>query len=174
MIVQFIEIPAEGLQVQLTDTSWFPLADIPVSGEVQGTLFLERDVGRVLAHGTIQYLQSLQCDRCLENFNQDRDVEFQVVLEYIPGVERPLEVSAEQEFDPTEEEVEYLSEPAIDVSNILRQQVFLSQPFKALCREDCLGLCLQCGKNKNFGDCGCDNAPSDSPFQDLGRLFKSK
>lgn len=46
-------------------------------------------------------------------------------------------------------------------------------PMRLLCREDCRGLCPQCGKNLNDGPCMCGR-DSDSPFAGLKVLFNNK
>lgn len=43
----------------------------------------------------------------------------------------------------------------IDLSDDLRQEIMLDYPLKPLCRPDCPGLCVQCGKNLNEGPCDC-------------------
>ena len=35
------------------------------------------------------------------------------------------------------------------------EQVLLELPMKALCRDDCRGLCPTCGADLNAGPCGC-------------------
>ena len=47
----------------------------------------------------------------------------------------------------------------LDVSDEAREALALSVPFRALCREDCKGLCPRCGKNLNEGPCGCKLEP---------------
>ena len=37
----------------------------------------------------------------------------------------------------------------------MREQFYLALPMKPLCREDCKGLCAQCGTNLNTGTCDC-------------------
>ena len=39
----------------------------------------------------------------------------------------------------------------IDVNEVLREQFYLALPMKPLCRDDCAGLCPQCGTNLNGG-----------------------
>ncbi|MDD4899909.1 MAG: DUF177 domain-containing protein, partial [Candidatus Omnitrophica bacterium] len=39
----------------------------------------------------------------------------------------------------------------------IRQEIIIDYPIKPLCRTDCLGLCLKCGKNLNEGKCNCNN-----------------
>jgi uncharacterized protein len=43
----------------------------------------------------------------------------------------------------------------IDVTPAVREELVLAAPRYALCREDCKGLCPQCGKDLNAGPCGC-------------------
>ena len=43
----------------------------------------------------------------------------------------------------------------IDLSEDIREEVILDYPIKPLCRSNCKGLCVQCGKNKNQGGCNC-------------------
>jgi uncharacterized protein len=44
----------------------------------------------------------------------------------------------------------------IDLEPIVREQVLLSLPMSTVCREDCKGLCPQCGQNLNEKACGCE------------------
>lgn len=43
----------------------------------------------------------------------------------------------------------------LDVTDDIRQEILLSYPIRFLCKEECLGLCPQCGKNLNFSACEC-------------------
>ena len=46
----------------------------------------------------------------------------------------------------------------IDVTAALREELLLAAPRYVLCREDCKGLCPQCGKDLNAGPCNCEPA----------------
>ena len=41
----------------------------------------------------------------------------------------------------------------LDITEDVRQEIMLSYPVKILCREECRGLCPQCGVNWNEGSC---------------------
>ena len=41
----------------------------------------------------------------------------------------------------------------LDITDDVRQEILLSYPIRFLCREDCLGLCPQCGTNLNERSC---------------------
>src|ERR1051325_628957 len=43
----------------------------------------------------------------------------------------------------------------VDVTPAIREELFLAAPRYVLCRENCKGLCPQCGKDLNAGPCGC-------------------
>ena len=43
----------------------------------------------------------------------------------------------------------------VDLDEILVTNFVLDMETKFLCREDCRGLCVRCGKNLNLGPCGC-------------------
>ena len=46
-------------------------------------------------------------------------------------------------------------EHIIDLDPQIREEIILDYPLKPLCKPDCLGLCLKCGKNLNEGKCNC-------------------
>jgi len=43
----------------------------------------------------------------------------------------------------------------VDITPAVREELVLTAPRYAVCREDCKGLCPQCGKDLNAGACGC-------------------
>ena len=67
----------------------------------------------------------------------------------------------------------YLKEPAVDLFQVLAQQVFLMLSAKKVCSEGCRGLCPQCGMNLNVNECDCGKGTGASPFSVLANLKKS-
>lgn len=57
----------------------------------------------------------------------------------------------------------------IDVTPAVREELVLTAPRYALCREDCKGLCPQCGRDWNTGPCDCPPA-TDARWQPLKAL----
>ncbi len=49
------------------------------------------------------------------------------------------------------DESSYLTGMDLDVDQLVYLEVLMSWPLKVLCREDCKGICSQCGKNLNEG-----------------------
>jgi uncharacterized protein len=63
----------------------------------------------------------------------------------------------------------------VDVTPAVREELVLAAPRYTVCREDCKGLCPQCGKDLNAGPCGCAPATDArwQPFQALKDKLRS-
>ena len=46
----------------------------------------------------------------------------------------------------------------IDLSKMVNDVVLMNLPVSFLCKDDCLGICQDCGTNLNHGDCKCKNS----------------
>jgi uncharacterized protein len=162
MKVRFGEIPAEGLRLEIHDESWFPDRELQRTGPVRCVLVLKRNgEDRVLLEGKVKTTIAFDCDRCLENYAMDLDSSFTLDLEYAAS---SILEPAEHECSHAEMDMIYLSEPVIDVFEILQQQIFLMIPEKHLCSESCNGLCPRCGVNLNVETCSCRTELKSSPF----------
>ncbi len=168
MRILFAEIPPEGLHLEINDVSWFPDGEIPRSGPVQVLLDLKKSAEkRVLLSGELQTVVSLSCDRCLEPFEKEISEKFQVDLELVDTVsQEPVEHSCSVD----EMDTVYLTKPELEVYEILKQQIFLFVSGKQVCNESCLGLCPQCGVNRNVKKCDCRQDGKSSPFQVLADM----
>ena len=54
---------------------------------------------------------------------------------------------------------------------LIIQELMLRVPAKVLCKEDCKGICYQCGKNLNYGSCDCREEPKDPRMAAILDLF---
>ena len=61
----------------------------------------------------------------------------------------------------------------IDVGPDIRETLMLSIPIKALCRDDCKGLC-RCGQNLNIAACKCEEEIIDPRWAALAKLKKTE
>ena len=68
----------------------------------------------------------------------------------------------EDDVELTEEDTRtaFFSGTQLAIGDILREQVLLALPMKALCRVDCKGLCPVCGTNRNLNTCNCSGEVS--------------
>lgn len=99
-------------------------------------LRLESVMEGVLVTGSVQGRAAGECIRCLTDVEQDVEVWLTELYAY-PG-KRPDE-------DVDEDEVHELKGDLIDLEPVVRDAVVPALPFKPVCRDDCPGLCSQCG-----------------------------
>ena len=60
----------------------------------------------------------------------------------------------------------YYKDDEIDFDEIVLDQVILQVPFKPLCRDQCRGLCPNCGMNLNTGSCSCRKQTGHAGFRE--------
>jgi len=107
--------------------------------------------------GRLSTRLELQCARCLDPVPQDVKREFELLY-------RPLGADAgrdELSVTDAEAEIGYYQGEGLQLEDVLREQVLLALPLKATCRQDCKGLCPQCGKNLNQEQCSCSTERED-------------
>jgi uncharacterized protein len=121
----------------------------------------------ILAKGWVQGRMRLSCDRCLVDFENGYKSFFE--FQYRRSEEQKPEED-EVEVSLSETETIYYDGEILDIADAVRQTVLLSEPMRALCREDCRGLCGRCGVNLNVGACGCGEPPTDSRWEALKQL----
>lgn len=74
------------------------------------------------------------------------------------------------EASPIEGETQPLKGAEIDVEPVAREAVLLELPLAPLCREDCAGLCPQCGIDLNESACSCSADNRDPRWAGLDQL----
>jgi uncharacterized protein len=130
--------------------------DLPELGEVACNGRLRRTTPGIFLEMSLVYDQGLACTRCLKTITVPVDVE---VAALILVKEGPAAAEApEQELQAEDLGVLVLREPRFDTRKLVIEQIELQIPMNALCREDCAGLCPNCGTDRNLGTCECQKA----------------
>jgi uncharacterized protein len=109
---------------------------VPPGSPVELDLRLESVVEGVLVSGTAAVEVRGECVRCLGEVSGQVQVDIQELFVY-PGAEPDNDLASRLHGD------------LIDLEPLLRDEVVLDLPFQPLCRDDCLGLCVECGANVN-------------------------
>jgi uncharacterized protein len=120
----------------------------------------------VFVNGHVDTRAQVECDRCLKPIELPVNADFE--LEYISGSE--YESSAVAELTEAEMSVSVFDGDAIDVDEIVKEQILLAVPTRMLCREDCKGICPQCGVDRNKGECKCVTEDIDPRWAALKNL----
>ena len=150
------------------------LVSVPVGAEVALDVRFEAVTEGVLATGTATAPLAGECARCQDPLTSTVTVSFQELYLYSEG--RPhgsREVSDKREkydkrakYDRHDEDEErddeerYLDGDLLDLEPALRDAVVLALPMSPLCRDDCPGLCAECGAR--LADAGPDHGHEDA------------
>ena len=119
------------------------LARVPEGSDVDLDLRLESVVEGVLVSGTVRARVDAECARCLEPVSWDEFADIQELFVYPPqdarGHRVDVEAGDEEDAPPV------IEDDLIDLEATVRDAVVLRLPIAPLCREDCPGLCVECG-----------------------------
>lgn len=133
-----------------------------VTGQVR------RSGNEVFVEGHVETRAQLECDRCLKPVELPVSADF--ALEYITGADYAS--SSNAALSEEELSVSVFDGEAIDVDEIVKEQILLALPARTLCREDCKGICPECGIDRNMGQCNCAAGEVDPRWAAL-KNFKS-
>lgn len=150
--------------------------------DVRGHVRLTRLNKSVLTQGKVAADVTLQCRRCLEDF--DTSVETKFEDRYYPTVDVSSGHAVEfgDEAANGEEEVDALRIDAnhgLDLGELLRQVIILALPIMPVCREDCPGLPAPSGVHVHLANASdVDEAEDEEPVTDsrlaaLARLLEA-
>ncbi len=143
----------------------------PLHGDGSADLVVEhrghhQDVEDIRLVGKVQVRLEYSCARCLEPVGFDVNRAFDLI--YRPqGVDRRAD---EVSISEAETEIGYYQGEGLLLEDALREQVLLAAPLRALCREDCKGLCPQCGRNLNLEQCHCEPHLRDPRWEALNDI----
>jgi uncharacterized protein len=176
MKVRWEAIPPEGRWISLDELPPVvlqgPLGEeeqmIRLDSAIEGSLFLQRTPKGVEATGSIKTAVSLQCARCLKEFQLPivSDFEEFFILEHYTSKEQDRELGTD------DMDASVLPEEGVDIKDVVEEQVWLNIPMKPLCHDGCKGLCSVCGADLNREECGCDCSYRDHRFAVL-KNFRS-
>ena len=131
---------------------------------------LNKVSGSVLLKGKFKLDVGIPCKRCLAPAALSLPVDFTLNLiptslargdDYLEEGEDDEKTERAGSFDLKDADQETFEGKQIELDPIVREQVLLALPMDSLCKEDCKGLCAQCGQNLNEAQCSCDPKPLD-------------
>jgi len=149
-----VELDEEGVRL---------VSDAAVEGRAS------RKGEQVRLRGTIRTEVEILCDRCAAPERAPLAVEFDTSF-------IPQEVEAGKgenvELLPEDLGLSAYEGDAVDLDELVREQILLALPSRHLCREDCKGLCQKCGANLNEEHCSCEQGEVDPRWAALADLKK--
>ena len=124
------------------------------------------DGRRVKVAGNVTGHLQLNCDRCLKPV--DSNVTTQFSREYVTTAD----YEAQQAVELTEDDLDLsiFDGTIVDVDSLVREELLLAAPDHVLCRQDCKGICPQCGVDRNITPCDCESGGIDPRWAGLKEL----
>lgn len=156
-----------------TGTRTYHLEEVMLSAEteefvlvapLQGEVKLIKVKQDVFVSGKLQACLRLPCTRCLTLLELPVSIEVEETFSPISDIVTGTKLPVNEDTDPAT----LIDEQHIlDLTEVVRQELVIAQPSKILCQDNCLGLCLHCGQNKNEASCTCTNDTIDSRWAGL-------
>lgn len=144
-----------------------------VTAPVALRMVIHNDHDRFRLVGTVKTALELGCSRCLEPFALPIDREFD--LRYLPSAaHEPAGEDTDAEVEDDDVAMTFYRDDKIDLRELLREQFYLALPMKPLCGPACLGICPQCGTNRNLAPCTCNPHWEDPRLAGLKTLITER
>lgn len=134
------------------------LAEVSAGADVALDLRFEAVSEGVLVTGSAVAPLTGECARCLDPLTSEVEVGFQELYRYLPD---PGE-------DGEDGEDRFLDGDRLDLEPAFRDAVVLALPLSPLCRDDCPGLCAECGAK--LAEAGPDHGHDENTDPRWGAL----
>ena len=171
--INVVTIPEEGLNFVFSEggawfKEYFKNSEFPdfTIDRADVNCLITKTANTVFIRGNLSAIIDINCSRCLEDTKLPLSADFTYTL-----IPEKAESKEDLELKKEELEISHYHGDFIDLTPIICEQIILQIPFKALCSQECKGLCPQCGTNLNYSPCDCPLGCVDSRLAVL-RNFK--
>jgi uncharacterized protein len=131
--------------------------DLEVS-DLSGMVRLTRTTEGILTQGEITGLTQSLCARCLDEIAQPLTVTMSDLFSYPPSTAPDPNLTVPESG-------------LLELTPHVREYFLLAAPMQPICREDCKGLCPECGGNLNEESCEHPKSDIDPRFEALKSLI---
>lgn len=147
------EIDLEGENIRLTSA-------VTARGQ------LTKHIAQADVKGTITGMSEIDCTRCLQPIERELNIPFEVSF----VSEEEYANAEEHEVPPSDLATGVFDGERVDLKELVREQIVLEIPEQVFCTEDCKGLCPNCGADRNFVDCKCEDQEIDPRWAALKNI----
>jgi DUF177 domain-containing protein len=134
---------------------------VPEGSDLELDLRLEAVMEGILVSGTIRGRTVGECVRCLESVEDEIEADVQELYVYHGRTPDGVE---------EEDELRELQDELIDLEPVLYDSLVPALPFQPVCRDDCPGLCSECGA-RLADDPAHTHESTDPRWAELQRLL---
>ncbi len=135
------------------------IADDLLVSSIGGTLRLTRIHEGILVQSQLQVALESECSRCLDVVEREIELTMEELYNYPHRVNSEFFVGADA---------------ILDLAPLMRAEILIEAEHRVLCRDDCKGLCPDCGSNLNYDLCDCADKRIDPRLSKLRELLDSK
>jgi len=158
-------LSSEQISVQISEKFEIDDEDFLAKTHLHKDIVFDGDIFKVdqnvILNGSIKYTFADDCARCLTPFDNTVTTKFEALLMRQLG-----------ENDESDEIKLKITDGCVDLEETIKQMIYLSMPMKSLCKNDCKGICPNCGVNLNLEECKCKDNLTDPRFDKLKDLLK--
>ena len=153
-VAQLLKQPAEAARHFLFEDAIVPhlAQELALRAPLQGHIRLVKTGADILVTGTLSTEVELPCTRCLTPVRVPVTVDIEETFTPTHDVTTGARLPLPEDADPATLIDEH---HILNLAEVVRQDLLLSQPSHVLCRPQCAGLCARCGHNLNEGPCSC-------------------
>jgi uncharacterized protein len=138
-VAQLLKGPVGDSRRYHLDAPLLPLGEEREARAIEGDVKMTRLSRGLLVTGAARATVELTCVRCLEEFSQP--VEFELEEEFRPSLDMASGNAIAYRGDDADADYFLIDENhVLDLSEALRQAVWLAAPMMPRCREDCPGI----------------------------------
>jgi uncharacterized protein len=113
----------------------------------------------IFLSGNIEGEVVADCARCLVSVPISASFDFQTVL-----LPEPVAEEKGSDLGADDLALGHYGGEELDFEPLCVEQLILQLPSRLLCKDDCRGLCINCGSNLNTETCRCTAEPADPRF----------
>ncbi len=165
-VAQLLQQPANATRTYNLDNITLPNPpdNLVLQHPLSGYIKLTKGGNAIVVSGKLDAVLNLSCTRCLTPVDAPVSMEIEETFNPTVDVTTGIKLTVAHGTDPatliTEAHI-------VDLSEVVRQSLYLAQPARILCKPNCLGLCPHCGQNKNEAVCSCTDDRIDSRWAGL-------
>jgi uncharacterized protein len=146
----------------------FHSAEIKQTEPLEVTATAELLEGQIRVEGNFETKMELVCARCLEPVTEEVS-SFDLFYAPLPKGANLIK-HREDQLKDDDTDIGFYEGDGLFLADVLKEQVLLALPIKAICQSDCRGLCPNCGANLNHEECRCETHATDPRLASLARI----
>jgi|SRR5262252_1766670 len=141
----------------------FDQSELRLAEPVKVTGQVLRKSGEIELRGELYTRVALPCGRCL------KEVELPIEVKFAERYAAAISWRSEEHHELSSDDLDLalVDGEAVELDDLVREEILLALPGQVLCSESCKGICPNCGADRNAGDCNCQSEQVDSRWEKL-------